>query len=175
MCQDIQNQSLTRSKLRMHPITEIWVKEFLKKILIMDIENIKRNHKYMRLTDNFSMYEFECKCGCKMPKAVEINIIELADNLQYLRDYLNVPIHLTNAYRCPIHNKKVGGVKNSQHLVGKAADLQIDNVSPESLADEIRFLMENNCFKKGGIGVYNTFTHVDIRGYLAKWNKSNKK
>ena len=129
----------------------------------------------MKLTDNFSMYEFECKCGCKMPEYVKINIIELANNLQYLRDYLNVPIHLTNSYRCKVHNKNVGGVKNSQHIKGKAADLKVDDVLPESLAAEISFLMFNNCFKKGGIGIYNTFTHVDIRGYLARWNKTKNK
>ena len=129
----------------------------------------------MKLTANFSMSEFECKCGCKMPESVKPNVIELANNLQILRDFIDKPINLTNAYRCAIHNKKVGGVKNSQHLLAKAADLKVDNISPGSLAKLISFLMENNSFKKGGIGVYNTFTHVDVRGYMAKWNKSNKK
>ena len=40
----------------------------------------------MKLTNNFSLEEFECKCGCKMPEFVKKNVIELADNLQVLRN-----------------------------------------------------------------------------------------
>ena len=123
----------------------------------------------MKLTCNFSMSEFECNCGCKMPEDVKSNIIELADNLQVLRDFLNMPIKITNAYRCESKNKSVNGVKNSQHLLGKAADIQISNLSPKKVAEAISFLMENNSFKMGGLGLYNTFTHVDIRGKMARW------
>ena len=77
----------------------------------------------MKLTNNFSLEEFECKCGCKMPEFVKKNIIELADNLQVLRDFVG-RLDLTNAYRCKEHNTDVGGSTNSQHLKGKAADIK---------------------------------------------------
>ena len=123
----------------------------------------------MKLTCNFSMSEFECNCGCKMPEDVKSNIIELAENLQILRDFLNMPIKITNAFRCESKNKSVNGVKSSQHLFGKAADLQVFQLSPNEVADAVSELMEKNLFKMGGLGRYNSFTHVDIRGTKARW------
>lgn len=128
----------------------------------------------MKITKNFNLSEFQCKCGCEMPYNVEKNIIELADNLQILRDHLNKPINLTNGFRCITHNKSVGGVKNSQHILGKAADIKVKGFSPNEIADAIEHLMEEGKFKMGGVGRYNTFTHVDIRGSKARWNKTKK-
>tara|TARA_R110000772_G_C13053072_1_gene414386 strand:- start:146 stop:532 length:387 start_codon:yes stop_codon:yes gene_type:complete len=124
----------------------------------------------MNLTENFSLSEFECKCGCKMPDFVKKNIIDLASNLQVLRDVVG-RLDLTNAYRCKEHNADVGGSVNSQHLLGKAADVKSDTVSPADMAIVIEDLMKNETFEIGGIGLYNTFTHVDIRGSRARWSK----
>ena len=46
----------------------------------------------MKLTNNFSLSEFECKCGCEMPAFVEENIKELAENLQVFRPD-TCPVH----------------------------------------------------------------------------------
>ena len=64
----------------------------------------------MRLTNNFYLKEFNCKCGCEMPEDVFLQIQKLASQLQYIRDFIRLPINITNAYRCPTHNKEVGGV-----------------------------------------------------------------
>ena len=128
----------------------------------------------MQLTSNFSLEEFECKCGCEMPEFVKKNIIELAENLQVLRDTVG-RLDLTNAYRCKYHNADVGGSINSQHLKGKAADIKSKTLSPNEIAVRTNDLMKNESFKLGGIGIYNTFTHVDIRGTRARWSKTIKK
>lgn len=128
----------------------------------------------MRLTKNFSLEEFECKCGCKMPADIEENIKELADNLQALRDVIG-RIDLTNAYRCKEHNADVGGAIDSQHIKGKAADIKSNALSPSEIASIVEDLMKNEKFKTGGIGIYNTFTHVDIRGVRARWGKTKSK
>jgi|TARA_R110000772_G_scaffold1071_1_gene3753 uncharacterized protein YcbK (DUF882 family) len=128
----------------------------------------------MQLTSNFSLEEFECKCGCEMPEFVKKNIIELAENLQVLRDTVG-RLDLTNAYRCKYHNADVGGSINSQHLKGKAADIKSKTLSPNEIAVRTNDLMKNESFKLGGIGIYNTFTHVDIRGTRARWSKTTKK
>mgnify|MGYP003629957127 FL=1 len=128
----------------------------------------------MQLTSNFSLEEFECKCGCEMPEFVKKNIIELAENLQVLRDDVG-RLDLTNAYRCKFHNADVGGSVNSQHLKGKAADIKSKILSPNEIAVRTNDLMKNESFKLGGIGIYNTFTHVDIRGTRARWSKTIKK
>lgn len=127
----------------------------------------------MKLTNNFSLSEFKCKCGCKMPAFVKENVKELAENLQVLRDVVG-RIDLTNAYRCKEHNADVGGSTNSQHIKGKAADIKSNTLSPSEIASITDDLMKSEKFKLGGIGIYNTFTHVDIRGYKARWSKTIK-
>jgi uncharacterized protein YcbK (DUF882 family) len=128
----------------------------------------------MKLTNNFSLEEFECKCGCVMPEFVKKNVQELAENLQVIRDAYG-RIDLTNSYRCKDHNADVGGSVNSQHLKGKAADIKSKAFSPSEIATIVDDLMKSEKFKLGGIGIYNTFTHVDIRGTRARWSKTTKK
>ena len=127
----------------------------------------------MKLTKNFSLEEFECKCGCEMPDFVKKNVAELAENLQVLRNLVG-RLDLTNAYRCKSHNADVGGATNSQHLVGKAADIKSESIKPKEMAQIVDDLMKNESFELGGVGIYNTFTHVDIRGTRARWSKTNK-
>lgn len=127
----------------------------------------------MKLTDNFSLREFECNCGCDIPDFVKKNIQLLATDLQVVRDSLSKPIGVTNAYRCKAHNKKVGGVKTSQHILGKAADIQVSGLDPGEVADHVEDLMKGELITTGGVGRYDTFTHVDIRGTDARWSFKN--
>ena len=127
-----------------------------------------------KLTENFSMDEFECKCGCVMPEFVKKNVQELAENLQVLRNHVG-RLNLTNAYRCKYHNADVGGAVNSQHPKGKAADIKSRDINPKDMAAIVDDLMKCESFKLGGVGIYNTFTHVYIRGTRARWSKTSKK
>ena len=65
----------------------------------------------MKLTDNFSKSEFNCKCGCEMPNDVLDSIKLLAIQLQTIREYVGQPIKINSAYRCELHNSIIGGVK----------------------------------------------------------------
>lgn len=120
-----------------------------------------------KMETNFMLEEFMCKCGCKQT-IIDIKGIHL---LQDMRDHFNKPIIICSAYRCPEHNKKVGGVENSQHLLGIAYDIKIEGVTPLEVA---KYALEIG-FK--GIGVYvnndNYFTHVDTRPFISLW-KDNK-
>tara|TARA_R110000764_G_scaffold73003_1_gene149237 strand:- start:69 stop:464 length:396 start_codon:yes stop_codon:yes gene_type:complete len=127
----------------------------------------------MKLTKNFNKREFECKCGCEMPSSVFYEIEALAEELQVIRDHFKAPIQINSAYRCPSHNKAIGGVSNSQHILGKAADIVIKGYRPDEVADELEVMLEDEClfpFHLGGIGRYNTFTHIDIRPSKARWD-----
>ncbi|QDP54281.1 MAG: putative peptidase M15 [Prokaryotic dsDNA virus sp.] len=123
------------------------------------------------MTKNFSLSEFQCRCGCVMPDDVLENIKELANNLQIIRDMLCEPIKVTSGFRCEKYNRKIKGVKKSQHLLGKASDLQVKNTTPDEVANAIDKLQQGGFIKKGGLGRYNSFTHYDIRGRNAYWDK----
>ncbi len=127
----------------------------------------------MKLTKNFNKSEFECKCGCEMPEEVFLEVIKLAGNLQVIRNFIKKPITLTNAYRCVAHNKEVGGVYNSQHILGKAADVQVKGMSPKELYNTIVNLIDNGHILQGGLGLYNTFVHYDIRKTKSRWDKKS--
>lgn len=88
----------------------------------------------MQLTKNFTLEEMirsstASRRGFKEqfkpgPEIVS-NLQGLCTNvLQPLRDYIKMPIFVSSGYRCEQLNRAVGGVKNSQHLTGEAADLQ---------------------------------------------------
>ena len=124
----------------------------------------------MKLSKNFSKSEFECRCGCEMPKDVLNNVQKLANQLQIIRNKVNVPITINSSYRCPKHNSIIGGAKSSQHLQGKASDIVIEGYSNDDVADLIEELIASGDILQGGLGRYNTFTHYDIRKTKARWD-----
>ncbi len=124
----------------------------------------------MRLTNNFTQREFKSRDGSKMPEDVLCNIKDLVDNLQVLRDFLGEPIRINSAYRSEAHNKAIGGSKTSQHLLGKAADIKVKDIETKDLYLIIESLIIDGQMTDGGLGLYDTFVHYDIRGYKARWD-----
>lgn len=129
----------------------------------------------MKLTTNFSKSEFESKDGAEMPSDVLENVKVVAEQLQVLRDVLNIPIKINSAYRSPLHNKKIGGVRNSQHITGKAVDIVAKGITTNYLAFKINELIIKGKMLEGGVGIYDTFVHYDIRGTKARWDNRKKK
>tara|TARA_R100000951_G_scaffold66786_1_gene56415 strand:- start:593 stop:985 length:393 start_codon:yes stop_codon:yes gene_type:complete len=129
------------------------------------------------MTKNFTKEEFDCNCDCgvcEMPINVYHNVVKVANQLQVLRDELKKPIHINSAYRSEEYNAKVGGVKTSQHLMGKAADISIKGLLPLEIYKTIERLIENGDMLQGGLGLYDTFVHYDIRGERARWDYQKK-
>jgi uncharacterized protein YcbK (DUF882 family) len=125
----------------------------------------------MQLTTNFALSEFTCHdvAGTPVPVQYLDNVQLLANNLQVLRDALGVPVRVLCGYRTPAHNKAVGGVKQSQHLVAKAGDLTVAMLTPKELHAKIEELIEAGKMKQGGLGLYPGFVHYDVRGNKARW------
>ncbi|WP_392471307.1 YcbK family protein [Sphingobacterium cellulitidis] len=124
----------------------------------------------MKLTENFSSEEFDCKDGTKVPEKYHGNLLRLAENLQVLRDYLGVPVTITGSgYRTPSHNRKVGGAPESKHLTAEAGDINAKGYNPKQLAAVIEKLILEGRMVQGGIGIYPNFVHYDIRGTKARW------
>lgn len=129
------------------------------------------------ITEHFKASEFACRANGELPPEgwdaqdigrlgaapTEISL-ELCQRLEKLRAKLGRPISITSGYRTPDYNRKVGGASRSQHLYGRAADITVAGVLPAEVANQAEDL-----FKDGGLGRYSTFTHVDVRGYYARW------
>lgn len=121
--------------------------------------------KYFKLSD------FDSNDGVKVPKQYYGNLQKLMTNLDVLREYLDTPLFINSGYRSPSHNKKVGGVSNSMHLYAKAADMRALNKTPKQIKQAIETLISQGKMTKGGVGLYNTFVHYDVRGTNTRWSK----
>lgn len=128
----------------------------------------------MNLTKNFSKHEFDCNDGSEMPSDVLENVRILANHLQVIRDVIEEPISVNSAYRSLSYNRSIGSKDTSQHIKGIAADLSLKETNPQELYNIIELLMDYDIIPQGGLGLYNTFVHVDFRGYNARWNNTNK-
>lgn len=114
----------------------------------------------------FDTKEFESKDGQPSPYGETVVHRELIVRLNAIRSRFGKPIIVNSGYRSPEHNKAVGGVKNSFHVQGLAADVRPEDLKdlPElqKIADELN--------PHGGVGFYNTFVHVDVRGVKSRWD-----
>jgi len=81
-------------------------------------------------------------------------------------------LNLCKTYKCCGIIAKVGGKSNSQHLLAKASDIVVKNVSPKEVYNAIEKLIESGKMKQGGLGLYDSFVHYDVRGVRARWNYS---
>lgn len=124
-----------------------------------------------KLTNNFNLDEFDCHDGTLVPDEYIKNVTELAENLEVLRAELKVPITIISGYRTPTYNEKVDGEPQSLHLVAKASDITTRDFTPDRVHDIIEQLILKGKMKQGGLGRYNGFTHYDVRGKKARWDR----
>ena len=115
-----------------------------------------------KLSKNFNREEFSCKCGCGYDNISP----ELIGVLQELRDWFDSPIHINSGCRCCTHNKSVGGVPSSRHTWGTAADIVVSGLTPQ----EVYEYLDSKYPQSLGLGLYETFVHIDVRKDPARWN-----
>ena len=110
-----------------------------------------------KLTKNFSLEELIASNTAKVKKIdntpseqIKKNLERLAKEvLQPIRDKYGYPITITSGYRCPKLNAAVGGVKNSQHLTGEAADIKCTSTTKAALFKVIKTMIEKKELKVG--------------------------
>lgn len=116
----------------------------------------------VRLSKNFTVKEFACSDGTD---TVFISLA-LVNLLQKIRNHFGKAVIINSAYRTEAHNKSIGGATYSQHKYGLAADIHINGVTPKEIAAYVETLMPSS----GGIGIYKSFVHVDVRRVKSRWN-----
>ena len=121
-----------------------------------------------KLSPGFAVREFRCRDGTDTIM-IDEGLVVL---LQCIREHFGKPITITSGYRTAAHNTAVGGSKSSQHLLGRAADIQVTGVSPDAVAAYAESLMPT----WGGVGRYPVkagrakgWVHVDTRANKSRW------
>lgn len=119
-----------------------------------------------KLSSYFDSTEMDCHgSGCCSQTLINEQLVAY---LTKIREHFGKPITITSGYRCPTHNRNVGGATGSRHGKGDAADIVVSGVTPREVAqyaESIGIL---------GIGLYETsndghFVHIDTRNYKSFW------
>lgn len=123
-----------------------------------------------KLAPDFKVRELRCRDGSDTVMVDET----LTVVLQCIRDHFGKPVVITSGYRTAAHNAAVGGTKSSQHLLGRAADIQVAGVSVEDVAAYAESLLPG----WGGVGRYPVkagrakgWVHVDTRAKKSRWTQ----
>ena len=123
-----------------------------------------KKHGSTKLSEHFTVREFACSDGSDEIR-IDPNLVKY---LEKIRAHFGKPVRITSGYRSPAYNAKVGGVKNSYHMKGMAADIVIDGAKSKEVAQYAETI---GC---GGIGWYEArnFTHIDTRSGCVRWKDS---
>lgn len=109
--------------------------------------------EFVRLSPHFNLSEFRCPC-CN--GVIASSALALAKRLEPVRKVVG-PVRILSGFRCAKHNSAVKGRLFSQHLVGLAADIAVDN-------DTARFLLVKTLLERGfkRLGIAAKYVHADI-------------
>jgi uncharacterized protein YcbK (DUF882 family) len=112
----------------------------------------------VQITTHFDTTEFDCVCGACTENYIDQGLVDL---LEKVRVKFGESLTITSGYRCPAHNKAVGGAVGSQHPNGLAADVKPTNSTKEKL-DKL-YAICYDIFDNIGDGRPKGFIHVDVR------------
>ena len=133
----------------------------------------------MKITEHFSLEEFKQPARHKMSeivypeKWIVSRLTPLCMQLEIIREKLGGhTISIVSGYRSPEYNALIKGAKQSQHIQGRAADFVVDDLDAIDVYNSIVKLSKAKIINIGGLGKYNTFTHIDIReqAILVTWS-----
>lgn len=119
-----------------------------------------------QLSPHFNAREFRCSCGKSHGTLIAS---ELVDNLETLYTALNCSkIIVTSGYRCPEHDKAVGGTSSGQHTKGTAADVCCYGQDGQPISSKTVCCKAQDLGFGGIANITSSYqyTHLDVRtGY----------
>lgn len=127
------------------------------------------------VTLHFDVAEFRCRDGTPYPPEWVVERLRpLCESLEVIRAACGGrPIRVLSGYRTPRYNARIGGARASQHVEGRAADIQHPSLDASALHMRILDLYGRGELPRlGGLGIYPTFVHLDVRptdGRLRRW------
>ncbi len=141
------------------------------------------------ITMHLTLDEFASHDGVPYPgEWIKDRLLPLCHALEAIRlDLGGHPMTIVSGFRTAAHNAALrdadgsgtGVAQNSQHLLGRAADIAVDGIAPSDVHACALRLFKAGIIEIGGIGLYNGWVHVDVRerpesGHLAQWDGTGR-
>jgi len=130
-----------------------------------------------KISKNFYLYEFVCKCEKCRFSSLDINPMDLVElpfiqRLQRIRDDFGLPMAINSGARCREHNEAIGGAFKSPHLVDDNLLCTAADVSTVGYTPAEKHLLVSLVFKHGmrGFGLANTYIHMDLKKRKGVWS-----
>ena len=115
------------------------------------------------ISAHFKVREFACSDGSDIVFVSPT----LVDILEAIRVHFGRPVTVTSGYRTISYNATLkNSSKKSQHCNGLAADIKVEGHTPKEVYDYACSLLGDH----GGVGIYNTFVHVDVRAVKSRFD-----
>lgn len=133
-----------------------------------------KTYKYgdtTQLSDHFRSSEFRCKCGKQHDFTIEDELIEKLEQLRAALECSSITV--SSGFRCPSHDKAVGGKGNGQHTLGKAADITCYGKDGQIIDTKLVCCKAQDIGFSGIARINERNTHVDVRA--GKWRGDETK
>ena len=128
-----------------------------------------------RLSKHFTVEEFDCRDGTRVAPREYRGLTRLCRlYLEPLRAKYG-SVHVNSGFRTRAYNARIGGAPDSYHIYNihdgrdQAADITCARGTPRDWWGTLNAIRQNKRGGKGGLGLYNSFVHVDLRDYKADW------
>lgn len=120
------------------------------------------------LSNHFQLKEFRCHDGSK-PVFVSAELIQV---LEDVRMHFDAATTINSGYRTQHYNSTIDSASsNSKHMYGLAADIVVKGHTPLEVYNYLSAKYSNSL----GLGLYDTFVHVDVRTKKSRWDYRTKK
>lgn len=137
--------------------------------------HIEHDGPNKQISSNFVLKEFACRDGSPLVlihRALP-NLLEIIRRDCQKAVGLPVKVVITSGFRSEAHNTRIGGAKKSKHLGGFAADIKVYYKTEDDWAQMPPNVVAHvaEASNPGGVGRYDTFTHVDTWGKNRRWDQ----